>query len=242
MNQQNRQFRGIWIPKEIWEDDELSVLEKIMLGEIDSLEDEERGCFASNKYFADFFKLSTGRISQIIKRLEEKKLIEISYIYDGKQIKERQIKITDRVFRKLNRGIKFSKEGYLENDEEINTYINNTNDININNTININYNVEIEEIINYLNKKIGTQFKSTTSNTIKLISARLKENYTIDDFKKVIDTKYSQWYDDKKMKNFLRPSTLFNSTNFENYLNEEKEKTVDEIWDEIRKEEEENNE
>ena len=52
-----RKFKGVWIPKEIWEEKSLSILEKVMLVEIDSLEDEEDGCYASNKYFANFFKL-----------------------------------------------------------------------------------------------------------------------------------------------------------------------------------------
>ena len=63
---EERNFKGVWIPKEIWLTDELSLQEKVVLVEIDSLDDEEKGCYASNKYFADFFKLSNGRISQII--------------------------------------------------------------------------------------------------------------------------------------------------------------------------------
>jgi hypothetical protein len=39
-----RDFKGVWIPKEIWLDERLNALEKIILTEIDSLDATERGC------------------------------------------------------------------------------------------------------------------------------------------------------------------------------------------------------
>ena len=128
---EERQFKGIWIPKEIWITDELSLQEKVVLVEIDSLDDDEKGCYASNKYFANFFKLTNGRVSQIIKQLQEKGYIDVSYNYQGKEITERVIRIKKppypEVFNKLNRGIKYSKGGYLENYKESNIDINNIN-------------------------------------------------------------------------------------------------------------------
>lgn len=132
----DRNFKGIWIPKEIWLSENLTILEKILLVEIDSLEDEEKGCFASNKYFSNFFKLTNGRISQIINNLNKKKYISIDYQYKGKEIEKRILRINrppyPEVFNKLNRylenddgGIKFSKEGYLENAKDNNIYTNN---------------------------------------------------------------------------------------------------------------------
>jgi hypothetical protein len=49
----NRDFKGVWIPKDIYLNPELTLVEKILLIEIQSL-DNEQGCFAGNKYFADF--------------------------------------------------------------------------------------------------------------------------------------------------------------------------------------------
>lgn len=74
------------------------------------------------------------------------------------------------------------------------------------------------DIINYLNKKTGKHFKHQTEATKKLINSRLKENFTIDDFKAVIDCKTSQWKD-TDMGKYLRPSTLFGNK-FESYVNE----------------------
>lgn len=124
----NRDFKGVWIPKDIWLAEDLTVMEKLFLVEIDSL-DNDKGCFASNKHFSEFFGITKGRCTQIIKELEHKKLITISYERDGKQVTKRIIRVVNkltRVDRKLNRGSKYIKQGYLENAQESNTSNSNT--------------------------------------------------------------------------------------------------------------------
>jgi uncharacterized phage protein (TIGR02220 family) len=76
------------------------------------------------------------------------------------------------------------------------------------------------EIVNYLNEKTGKSYGHKTVKTRKNIHARFAEGYGIDDFKKVIDKKVKEWLADEKMKNYLRPDTLF-STKFEWYLNQD---------------------
>ena len=76
-----------------------------------------------------------------------------------------------------------------------------------------------EEIIAYLNAKTGKHFRDVES-TRKLIRARFKEGYTLEDFKHVVDIKCSQWLRDPKMSKYLQPSTLF-GTKFEGYANEQ---------------------
>ena len=127
-----RDFKGIWIPKEIWLNNNLKLIEKIFLVEIDSLDNED-GCYASNKYFAEFFGITKGRCSQVISALQDKKLINIHFERDGKVITHRIIKVVNKLNRVYNReqkGSKNSKGGYLENDKENNTILNNT----VNNT------------------------------------------------------------------------------------------------------------
>ena len=80
--------------------------------------------------------------------------------------------------------------------------------------------VIIKEIVSYLNEKAEKNFRPSSKETQKHIRARLKDGYTIDDFKRVIDNKCSQWKGDKKMDEFLRPKTLFTPENFESYLNQ----------------------
>tara|TARA_R110001592_G_scaffold8486_2_gene46353 strand:+ start:6396 stop:7037 length:642 start_codon:yes stop_codon:yes gene_type:complete len=123
-----RDFKGIWIPKEVWLNKELKITEKIFLVEIDSL-DNNNGCWASNKYFADFFGISKGRCSQIISNLEKKGLIKITLIYKGKEVQKRTIKVVNKlntVVNKLKGVFRKHTGGYLENDQDNNTISNNT--------------------------------------------------------------------------------------------------------------------
>src|SRR5438874_7710867 len=72
-----RDFKGIWIPKEIWLSPSLSLMERVLFVEIVSL-DNERGCFASNRYFAEFFSVSPRQISAYIASLKEKGFINVT--------------------------------------------------------------------------------------------------------------------------------------------------------------------
>lgn len=74
------------------------------------------------------------------------------------------------------------------------------------------------EIIEYLNVKTGSKFKATTKPYIQAIRSRLKEGYTVDDFKTVIDKKCREWKG-TKLEKYLTPKTLFASSHFDTYLN-----------------------
>lgn len=84
MGENERDFKGVWIPKEVWLDTRLNALDKIILAEIDSLGSGERGCWASNKYIAEFCQCSESKVSKAIS-----KLIEYGYLvlksFDGRQ-------------------------------------------------------------------------------------------------------------------------------------------------------------
>ncbi len=86
---------------------------------------------------------------------------------------------------------------------------------------------EISKIVDYLNKKTGKSFKTSTNKTKSCINARIKEGFTLQDFTKVIDIKCKEWQNDSTMKKFLRPETLF-GTKFEGYLNQEPQKKKEE--------------
>lgn len=75
------------------------------------------------------------------------------------------------------------------------------------------------EILSDLNIVCMTHFRDTSAN-LTLIYARLAESYTLEDFKAVHRIKASQWLASEKFRIYLRPSTLYNSKNFESYLNE----------------------
>lgn len=98
----------------------------------------------------------------------------------------------------------------------VNTDVNNE----VNTTKNIkNYkNKEVIDIVEYLNSRAGTNYRPTSEKTKKLVRARLKEGFTVDDFKTVIDKKCDEWQG-SDMEKYLRPETLF-GTKFEAYLNQ----------------------
>lgn len=86
----NRDFKGVWIPKEIWLNEELTLLEKIIFVEIDSL-DNENHCTAGNEYFATFCNCSESKVSKAIKKLKELGMIE-ELSFDGRHRKLRVVK------------------------------------------------------------------------------------------------------------------------------------------------------
>jgi hypothetical protein len=77
MEKPSRDFKGIWIPKDIWESNQLSIMEKVLFVEIHSL-DNERGCYASNRYFSEFFHVSERQIQTHIANLKGKGFITVT--------------------------------------------------------------------------------------------------------------------------------------------------------------------
>lgn len=73
------------------------------------------------------------------------------------------------------------------------------------------------EIIGYLNEKTGKRYRNVES-TKRLIRARWAEGYRLDDFRRVIDVKVSEWKG-TKFERYLQPSTLFAPSHFDEYLN-----------------------
>lgn len=81
---ENRDFKGVWIPKSIWLNPELSITEKCLLVEIDSLDnDDTKGCFASNEYLAGFIGLSAGRVANMVSDLRKRGFVT-QVFFDGR--------------------------------------------------------------------------------------------------------------------------------------------------------------
>lgn len=106
--------------------------------------------------------------------------------------------------------------------------------VNVNDNVDVNVKKisleEIKGIIEYLNIKSNSHYKYSTDKTQTLIKARIKDGFTLDDFKIVIDKKCEEWLG-TDFEKFLRPETLF-SNKFEGYLNQKitaKKKTLKDI-------------
>ncbi|HEM3710160.1 TPA: conserved phage C-terminal domain-containing protein [Streptococcus suis] len=74
-----------------------------------------------------------------------------------------------------------------------------------------------KEVISYLNLKAKKNFKFDTASHHKFIKARLKEGYTLEDFKKVVDIMSAKWIG-TEYEQYLQPQTLFGNK-MDNYLN-----------------------
>lgn len=73
---EQRDFKGVWISKEVWLDKRLNAIDKIILTEVDSLDNEEH-CTASNEYLAEFCQCSEKTVSRSISKLVELEYIKI---------------------------------------------------------------------------------------------------------------------------------------------------------------------
>lgn len=77
-----RDFKGIWIPREIWLDQTMNYFEKCLLAEIHSLNGQD-GCFASNEYLCNFFNEKERKIQDALAKLKAKGYIYIES-FDGR--------------------------------------------------------------------------------------------------------------------------------------------------------------
>lgn len=119
---ENRDFKGVWIPKEVWLDTRLNALDKVILIEIDSLDQGEKGCYASNEHLAAFCQCSKTKVSTAIS-----KLIECGYLYiqnfDGRtrELKSRLSNFERQDFKNCKADIQILKESNIDNNTNNNT-------------------------------------------------------------------------------------------------------------------------
>ena len=142
---------------------------------------------------------------------------------------------------KGNKGYTLKKEGCIQDVYKVDTQVRlelgkskESKDIEIYSPAKAEPCIPYKEIIEYLNNRVGTNYKHTTNKTRDLIKARFNEKFTLDDFKEVIDKKSMEWIN-TDMQKYLRPETLF-GTKFESYLNQdvkERKLTTKDIQDKI---------
>ncbi len=97
---EGRDFKGIWIPERLYLSPDLSPREKFLLIEIYSLTQKDKGCFASNKHFANFIGLKENSIQKMLLKFEQLGLIERIFEYkeNTKEIDKRIIILTQKFF------------------------------------------------------------------------------------------------------------------------------------------------
>ena len=75
-----------------------------------------------------------------------------------------------------------------------------------------------KEILTLLNDLAGKKFKLIKSN-LTPISARLKDGYTVQELKEIVQVKTLDWKNNEVMNQHLCPTTLFRPSNTDKYLN-----------------------
>lgn len=166
--------------------------------------------------------LTTQKVRTILKKFEKEGYIK--FLTSGSKGKESTLKLT--IKQQLFNNNTTNKTEQIQQVEELDNSNLTTKQQQSNNTTKKkekdNNNI-YSLVIDYLNRKASTNYRATTKNTQSFINARVKEGYTVEDFKKVIDSKSKDWLN-TDFEKYLRPSTLF-GTKFENYLNEANKKT-----------------
>ncbi len=232
----NRDFRGIWIPKEIWLNKDLSTNEKVLLAEIESLGGSSDGCFASNKYFADFFGLSKDRISRLVSGLKDKGYITVELVYkEGTcEVDKRIIKLNPYSY--FHQGVQLHQGGTGENTKDITKQynINNNNKASKKKTVRHKYGTykrvllsdkQLESLVNDFGKDIIDKYIEKMDRWIEMKGRSPYSNYelAIRDWlenakikpleekveKQEGDTKYDEEYFAKLMEETLRGGNKF---------------------------------
>ena len=220
MTEIERGFKGIWIPAEVWLDQRLSAIDKVILAEIDSLDIGDRGCYASNKHIAEFSQCSEATVTRAVSKLIDYGYLKIKN-FDGRQRVLRSLlnQFDEADLSKRSSGpIKLTKRPN-QTDEAAPSKCRESNI-----DSNIDSNNIYTPVVEFLNKKAGTKFKASSAKTKAVIRARQNEGYTLEDFYAVIDKKCAEWMGTTFQK-YLRPETLF-GTKFESYLNADAGRSV----------------
>ncbi|MCP8855956.1 conserved phage C-terminal domain-containing protein [Latilactobacillus sakei] len=204
------------IPANVRYDKRLIQGAKLLYGEITALSNQKGYCWASNNYFMKLYEVSRFTIQAWLKSLEDCGYINRQVVYKegSKEIQARYIGITS--YPSQEKLATPSKENLPVNNTSFNNTVNNTN--NIKPLSGKPDPIPYAEIISYLNQVTGKSFKNVETHK-KLIRARWHEKAALDDFKKVIDNKSSEWLG-TDMAKYLQPSTLFGNK-FDQYLNQQ---------------------
>lgn len=244
MGEINKGFYAI-IPATIRYDNEVPPNAKLFYSEITALCNDKGYCWANNDYFTQLYDTTDRTIRRWLSILSKRGYIVVEYQYKAgtKEILKRYIKLAgsaspaaveisnigeDKNVRTYGQKCPIGEDKNVRDNNIIynniyNNILSGSEDEPVDKSVDNspkedNNSLIISEVITYLNSKCSTGYKSSSEKTKKYINARLNEGYTVDDFKKVIDTKAAEWLN-TDMSQYLRPETLF-GPKFEGYLNQ----------------------
>lgn len=212
------------VPKLVMKDEDLSIEAKAIYAYLCSYAGAGKTAFPSVDLICNNLGISENRFYKHRKPLVDKGYINVD--------REKTDSGWSNNIYTLNSEVHLQFEGIrnegiqnigIQNEGTNNNILNNNifnNNSNINSPAKAEPHIPFEEIVSYLNEKTNSNYRHTTKVTQNLIKTRVNDGFELSDFKQVIDTKSSQWLNDKEMAKYLRPQTLF-GTKFESYLNEQ---------------------
>lgn len=218
----NRDFKGIWMPAELWLNPSLLPTEKMMLAEIDSLSTKERGCYANNKHFAESMNLKLGTVANMISDLRKRGFIT-DYVFDpmtGKR-EMRAVYSVEVVYGDIEgelQGVHPQVKGgsptgewgvhpQVNNKEKVKENVNKLKVVSLETTLiqeptalqkrlnckNGKHEQAVIEIVDYFNQVTGRKAEYQTKGALKYILHWLNEGRKVEDFKIVIDYKTKEF-------------------------------------------------
>jgi len=195
------------IPANVRYDDRLKANEKLLYGEISALCNEKGYCWANNEYFSELYGVSKVSVSNWISSLVEFGYIKSELIYkEGtKEIFNRYLRILyDPIKENFNTPIK-------ENFKDNNTVINNT----FNNTSNMSF--DFPELLKFINKSFGRNFKLINQSVKKSFNARLKDGYSKLDVKTCIDNLVNDKFHKENNYQYCTPEYISRASTLEKH-------------------------
>lgn len=169
----------------------------------------KRGTFHTSEIkLSERWKTSRGSVRRFLKLLQDDEMISVFSTKDGTTIEVHNYNVYHDFSLNKKQPIEQPTIQQADNQQDNGRYT----------TKELKELENIKTIVEYLNSVSNKSFKHTTKKTQSLINARFKEGFTVDDFKRVIDNKCSEWLTNVEMNQYLRPETLFD-TKFESYLN-----------------------
>ena len=165
---ENQNYYAI-IPANVRYDKNLKDKAKLLYGEITSLSNKDGYCWATNRYFADLYDVSTTTISTLIKNLIDRGYIKSQIIY-----KEGTKEILNRYLSAVNYPIK-------ENLKENNINIINKKE------------KERDEIINFYNNNFGLITPFIADNIFTYLTDGLEDKLIVKAMEEAIANNVRRW-------------------------------------------------
>lgn len=214
----------------------------LLAGEIISMLNVTGKFFMSNKKIAEILDCKMPTVNNYLTLLEEKGIIKREKILDpnnSKRIIGREITAGDNLAKmsllgwsspdgkgsnlQMTRGSNLEMMGvvisrrYKKNN--IKEHINRSDNKEVKEDSTKVESIPYKKIIGYLNSKTGRNYKYQTKSYQDLIRSLWKKGYRYKDFIQVINNKGFAWQHSDMWK-YMRPSTLFKASKFDEYLNE----------------------